>query len=229
MSKRHLKTIAAPKSWPIKRKEHVYIMKPNPGAHKIEESMPIAIILKLLNQIKTTREAKYLINQRKISVNGKPVKEMKFPAGLFDVVSFSDKFFRILYDKRGKLIFKEIGKSEADILLYRIKNKTKLKNNKLQLNFYNGANIIVDKDEYNTNDVLVISNMKVKEKIPFEKNFLVYVIKGKHLGSIAKIEEVHQAPPLNKLTKVSIDKMKVDLPKDYLFVVGKSSSIITLK
>ncbi|MBI2106322.1 30S ribosomal protein S4e [Candidatus Woesearchaeota archaeon] len=229
MSKRHLKAIAAPKSWPIKRKEHVYIMRPNPGTHKFEESMPIALILKLLNQIKTTREAKYLINQRKISVNGKPVKELKFPAGLFDVVSFSDKFFRILYNKRGKLIFKEINKSEADNLLYRIRDKTKLKNNKLQLNFYNGANIIVDKDEYNTNDVLVISDMKIKEKVPFEKNSMVYIIKGKHLGNIAKIEEIHEKPPLNNLAKISIDKMKIDLPKDYLFVIGKSSPIITLK
>lgn len=229
MSKRHLKSIAAPKSWPVNRKENKYMIRPNPGSHKMEESMPIGMILKLLGQIKTTKEAKYLINQRKISVNGKPVKELKFSAGLFDVISFSDKFFRILYNRRGKLVFKEINKSEGNILLFRIKNKTKLAKKKIQLNFYNGTNLIVDKDNYKTNDVLIMEDMKVKEKINFEKGSSVYIIGGKHLGNIAKIEEIHEKPPLNNLAKVSINNKKIDLPKSYLFVVGKTNPIIAIK
>ena len=42
----HLKTINAPKSWPIERKAKKFITKPLPGTHKLVESLPLGIILK---------------------------------------------------------------------------------------------------------------------------------------------------------------------------------------
>jgi small subunit ribosomal protein S4e len=229
MTKRHLKTIAAPKSWPVERKQQVYITRPNPGAHKLDESMPMGLILKLLGQTKTTREAKHVLNQRKVLVNKKPVKDVKFPAGLLDIVEFADKYYRILYNKRGKLMLKEINKTESNIFLYKIKNKTKLKKDKLQLNFHNGFSMLVDKNDYKTNDVLIIEDKKVKDKIAFEKNASVYVTKGKHVGEIAKVEAVHEKPPLAKRVTVSIKDKKIDLPKDYVFVIGKTKPLVNLE
>ncbi len=232
MSKHHLKSIAAPKSWPIKRKEHIFVARPNPGPHKLENSMPISLILKMLLQVKTAREAKQVINQRKILVNKKPIDDIRFPAGLFDVVEFSDKYFRILLNNRGKLIFKEISKAESSILLCKIIKKTRLKGNKTQLNFHNGFNILVEKNEndYKANDVLILGNEnnEIKDRISFEKGNLVYIIKGKNLGKTARIEEVHEKPPFNNQITVSIDDKKMNLPKDYVFLMGKTKPIITL-
>ena len=229
MSRRHLKAIAAPKSWQIKRKERTWVARPNPGAHKFEESMPISLILKLLNCVKTTKEAKYLLNQKRIIVNNKPVKELKFPAGLFDIINLDNRdYYRVLYNKRKKLIFKKITKEESGILLYKIVNKTFLKKKKLQLNFHNGFNMLFDKDEYNTNDVLIIDENKVKDSIKFEKGTLVYIINGSHIGQTATIEKIHGKLPLNKLVEVKIKDKKIDIPKNYVFPVGKTKSIITL-
>ena len=228
MSKRHLKSIAAPKSWPIKRKEHTFIIRSNPGPHKLENSMPIGLILKILSQVRTAREAKQVINQRKILVNKKPVTDIKFQAGLFDVIEFADNCYRILLNKRGKLIFREVSKAESNILLYKVIKKTRLKGNKLQLNFHNGFNLLVEKDNCRANDVLLIEDNKVKDKISFEKGNTVYIIKGKNIGKTACIEEVYENPPLNKHITVSIEDRRINLPKNCVFLVGKTKPIITL-
>ncbi len=44
MSK-HLKKYAAPTSWPVTRKDRVYITKTMPGPHSIQQSLNIALIL----------------------------------------------------------------------------------------------------------------------------------------------------------------------------------------
>ena len=231
MSKRHLKPIAAPKSWPIKRKEHAFIIRQNPGPHKLENSMPIGLVLKLLSQVKTTREAKQVVNQRKVLINKKPATDIKSQAGLLDVIEFSDKHYRIILNKRGKLIFREISKAESNNLLYKIIKKTKLKGNKMQLNFHNGFNLIVGKngkEEYKMNDVLLKEDNQIKDKINFEKGNTVYIIKGRNLGKTARIEEIYEKPPFNKYVTVSIGDKKINLPKDYIFLVGKTKPIITL-
>ncbi len=228
MSKRHLKSIAAPKSWPIKRKENVFVIRPNPGPHKLENSMPIGLILKILSQVKNTREAKRVINQKKVLINKKPAKDIKFQVGLFDVLEFADRSYRCLLNKRGKLIFKEINKSDSNISLLKVIKKSKIKGNELQLNLHNGFNIIAGKSDAKTNDVLVMENGKIKEKINFEKGSTVYIIKGKNLGKIAKIEKIHETSPFNGQVTVSIDKKEMNLPKDYVFLIGKEKPIINL-
>ncbi len=231
MSKRHLKPIAAPKSWPIKRKEHAFVIRQNPGPHKLENSMPIGLVLKMLFQVNTTREAKQVINQRKVLINKKPATDIKFQVGLLDVLEFAEKYYRIILNKRGKLAFREISKAESNILLYKIVKKTKLKGNKMQINFHNGFNMLVGRDgkeEYNANDVLLKDDNKVKDKINFENGNTVYIIKGKNIGKTARIEDTHENPPLNKYVTLSIEDKKIKLPKDYVFLVGKAKPIITL-
>src|SRR3989344_2035840 len=228
MSKHHLKSMAAPKSWPIKRKENVFVIKSNPGPQKLENSMPIGLILKLLSQVSTTREARQVINQRKVLVNKRPARDIKLPAGLFDIIEFADNYFRILLNRRGKLIFKDVSKTESNIILYKIIGKTRIKGNKLQLNFHNGFNLQVKDDDYNINDVLLIENNQIKVKISFEKGSIVYITKGKNLGGIAKIEEIYERPPFNKHVLVSIGDKKINLPKNYVFLVGKTKPMISL-
>lgn len=232
MSKRHLKTIAAPKSWPIKRKEKTWITRSNPGPHKLSESLPLSLVLKLLKYTKTTKETKQVLNQSLILVNNKVVKDPKFPVGLFDVVSFKNKeYFRLFYTKRGKLILIKIPNGEETLLPYKIINKTLLKNKKIQLNFHNGFNLLVDKDNYKTNDVLLLENKnnKVKEHFKFEKGALVYITKGKHLSETAKVDTLYEKPPLNKHVLLDLNGKKMSLPKSYVFVIGKTKPLFTFK
>jgi len=67
--KRHLRRIAAPKTWPIPRKGTYWIAKPIPGPHKMELSMPLALWIRdYLKLGKTMREVKYILNEGKVLV-----------------------------------------------------------------------------------------------------------------------------------------------------------------
>ncbi|MBI2507597.1 hypothetical protein HYV89_01455 [Candidatus Woesearchaeota archaeon] len=224
MSKRHLKSIAAPKSWPIKRKKNIFVIRPNPGPHKLEDCMPIGLVLKMLSQVKNTNEAKHVINSRKVLINKKPAEDIKSQVGLLDVLEFADKSYRVLLDKKGKLLFKEISKSDANITLLKIIKKTKLTGSKFQLNFHNGFNMMAEKNDVKANDVLVIEGNKVKEKIGFDKGSTVYIIKGKNMGKTAKIENVGNSSQV----ALKIDDKKISLPKNYVFLIGKEKPIISV-
>ena len=61
---RHLKSYAAPKSWTLLRKITKWILRPQPGKHPLERSLPVGILLKQLGIAQTTREAKKIVNNK---------------------------------------------------------------------------------------------------------------------------------------------------------------------
>ena len=221
----HLKKLASPKVWPIKRKQNVWITRHSPGPHTFKTSIPLNIIFKdLLRYTKTTRETKRILNQGNILVNQKPRKDIKFPLGFLDVLSLpTGEHFRLLYNKLGKFILIPIKKEEASIFLYKIKNKTKLKNKKIQLNFQDGSNLRVDKDEYSIGDTLIIEKGKIKTHIKFDDSPTVFVMGGKHIGSIGELKKTKEG-----LT-IKTKKGSFPILKQHVFVIGKEKPSITIK
>ena len=68
MTKNHLKRLAAPKSWNIKRKANVYVTRPRPGAHSMQESIPFTSFCKDLSNIaQTTKQVKYILNEKRVT------------------------------------------------------------------------------------------------------------------------------------------------------------------
>ncbi len=220
----HLKRIAAPKTWPIKRKQNVWITKQNPGPHTSKTSISLNTVFKdLLKYTKTTRETKRILNDGKILVNQKPRKGIRFPLGVFDVLSLpTGENFRLLYDRIGKFVLKPVKKEEAEILLYKIKDKTILKNKKIQLNFNDGTNLLVPKDEYSVGDTIVMEKGKIKFHFNFDDSSIVYVIGGKHIGTSGELKKSE-----NKyLVKTKKDSFLV--LKEHIFVIGKDKPLITI-
>src|SRR3989338_10319090 len=102
--KAHLKSIAVPKTWKVKKKQSKYILRPNPGK-KMMYSMPLGIVLKLLGHAKTAKEVSLILNTKNVLVDGTRRKDQKYPIGLMDVVSISElkEDYQIVLDTRGKL------------------------------------------------------------------------------------------------------------------------------
>ena len=46
MSSSHIKRLMMPRSWPLPRKTSVWVQKPDPCGHSIENCMPMGIILR---------------------------------------------------------------------------------------------------------------------------------------------------------------------------------------
>ena len=55
MSKRSLKRIAAPRTWPIKRKTTKWITRPYPGGQNLDHTLQLNLIFKDLLKLNSNR------------------------------------------------------------------------------------------------------------------------------------------------------------------------------
>lgn len=200
MAKNHIKRLATPKSWPIARKDNVFVAKSDPGAHPMNMSLPLVVVLRdVLGIAENARETKSLINRELVYVNGKKVKSYRLPVGLFDCISFPtiDKYYRIVLNKKGKIDVIEIDKSESDKFILQVIGKRLLKDKRVQLNLSSGMNIILPYEEhskYSLYQSVLVSYppLKIIESLPLKKKAKVFMLSGKHLGRIAEVQDMKE-------------------------------------
>ncbi len=222
----HQKRLSAPKTYKIPRKVAKWIVKPSPGPHN-KEAIPLLVIVRdFLKLADTAREARRIIAAGEILVDGVVRKDYKFPVGLFDVVTIPklDKSYRILFDERGRYIPREI--EDADLKLYKIVNKTVVRGGKIQLNLFDGTNILAS-NEYKTKDSLLlkIPEKKIVDHLKFEEGALVMITGGTHAGEIGRLKEykiVRSSAP--NLVTVEGEERDITTIEDYIFVIGKKGS-----
>lgn len=226
----HLKRLKAPRTWKLERKVATWTVKPSPGPHAVEKSIPLLLIVRdFLHLADTGREAKKIISAREIMVDGKVRNNYKYPCGLMDVISVpkTGEHYRILFDRRGVLRVVPIDEERAQWKLCRIENKTVVRGGKTQLNLHDGRNLIVEEDSYKTGDVLKITipAQEILETIPAEKGYLALITGGKHTGEIAEIEEISVV----KSSMPNVVALKgFSTIKPYVFPVGKEKPLVQL-
>src|SRR5437016_14132659 len=121
--KKHLKRLPAPRSWTIPRKTDFWVVKPSPGPHPIDASVPIGLILRdMLKVCATPREARHILNDRGVLVDGRAVTDPKFPVGLMDVLSFAvtTAHYRMLVNTRAKMALVPIEEADANRQLFHV-------------------------------------------------------------------------------------------------------------
>ncbi len=229
MAKRHLFSLNAPVNWPISRKENKWVARPNPGPHQLRRSLPLSLFLKgILNYATTLREVRRILMNNEVMVNKKVRKDYKFPVGLMDNIEIKSKneHFRLFINSDNKYEFKKLKKEEAKEKLCKIINKQILKKGKIQLNLYDGRNILVDNHGYKTGDTIIVDldANKIISHIKLEKGATAYLIGGKYIGNIGKIESIKERKGLQpaKVVVNTKDK-KFETLKDYVFVINKDS------
>ena len=242
--KRHLKRKPAPKFWPIHRKEAVFTVKPKPGPHPLKRCIPLALIVRdILGIAKTRREAKRIISEGKIWVDGEVQREELFPAGLMDVISIPEmeKSYRILPSEKG-LTLHQIGKEEAGFKLCRIENKTTVKGGHIQLNLHDGRNVLVrvkdaknpEEDVFQTLDTLKINlpNQEITGHFKLSEGAPAVIIDGKNIGKSGKIVAVEKRPGQKRrnslVTIEDGDGNRFQTTMEYIFVVGDEKPHISL-
>lgn len=233
-SRKHLKRFKAPKHWPIHPKENKWTTKPNAGPHAIEESLPLILIVRdILGVADNAREAKRIINNGEILVDGRVRKDYKFPVGFMDVIEIpkTESVYRVLPDEKGRLILYPIATENKDFKLCKITNKTIIKGGKTQLNLHDGRNCLVD-EEYKAGGVVILKvpEQEVSDLIKFEEGTIGLITGGKHIGEIGKIKEINitKSSMPNTVEMETEDKKTFLTLKDYVFVIGKDKPAITL-
>lgn len=227
----HMKRLASPRSWPIKKKANVWTTKPSPGAHPEENSMPAVIILRdLIGVCDTAREAKRIIGNRELFIDGVPVKDPREPVGFMDVVSIPKMNiqYRILLTDKGKLTAQEIDEAQSKWTLSRVEGKTILKGGKFQLNLSGGRNILMEKNGYATGDTVKIdiAEKKITAHYPLSKGAAAMIIEGRHAGMAETISEY----AITKGNGPNVVKFEsgTETVKKNVFVIGGKKPEITL-
>ncbi|MCZ7398479.1 MAG: S4 domain-containing protein [Candidatus Methanoperedens sp.] len=96
---RHQKRVAAPTSWPITRKTHHWVVGANAGSHSKGTGIPLLVVVRdMLKIANTSKEAKTIINEGNILVDGVERTNYKHMVGLFDIVSIptTNEYYRVL-------------------------------------------------------------------------------------------------------------------------------------
>lgn len=229
MTKNHLKRLAAPKSWFLKRKEQKFITRPNPGPHNRTFAMPASMVFKDHIEIaQTTREVRKMLHKNTVNVDHRAIKDVRFPIGYLDVVSIPDhkQYHRVVMNKKGKLHTIQIDEKEGNKKLLRIIGKTTRKGNKTQLNCNDGRNILVTKGDYKVGDTVVfdLEKKEITDSFHLDKGTFIQLLGGKHMGAQGKVEEIKDT-----LVTISTKEEKVITLKKYAFVLGKNAPVIKVE
>ena len=239
-----LKRKPAPRFWPIHRKEFTWVVKPTSGPHSLDKCMPLSLMLRDTLQLAETRkEAKTIVSQGRVYVDGNIRTKDDFPIGLMDVISIPDigKSFCVLPSYKG-LILREISSEDAKFKLCRIEDKTVVHDGQVQLHLHDGSNILVkiadpknpQEDVYDTLDTVKISlpEKQILEHIEMKEKDFAIITGGKNIGNWGKAVEIEKAEGKKRRnTLVTVENEKgnrFQTTLKFVFAIGEAHPLISL-
>ncbi len=237
-----LKRKPAPAFWPIHRKELPWVVKPSPGSHSLKKCLPLTMVLRdILGVAQTRKEAKLILDQGKVLLDGKICKQDDIPVGLMDVISIPDmdKYYRVMPSHKG-LVLNPINKEESKIKLFRVENKTTVHNG-IQMALHDGSNILVKVADpknphevtHETFDVIKVAypEKQVVQTLKTKEGNIAVITGGKNIGKQGKIVEIekteakkrHQALVLIEDSKGT----RYQTILDFVFSIGETEQLVT--
>lgn len=226
----HQKRLSAPKHYPIDRKDQTYIVKGS-GPHSEETGFPLRMLLReVLDYANNAAEVDDILHSGNVAVNGRTVTNASVTVGFMDVISIDviDTDYRILQTSEG-LAVQEID--DSDVRLYQVRDKTTLQGDVTQLNLDAGENIETD-DAYETKSSLLVDldSGDIEESYELDAGNVAYITGGKHVGTVATIEETETVPgsQSNRVTLETDDGETVETIEDFVYVVGDDEPAVEL-
>jgi len=229
-----LKRQMAPLFWGINRKNKRFVITVRPGSHPKNRSIPTAVLLRdVLNIVTTLREAKSVIYNGKVIVDGIIRKSLHHSIGLMDVIELQgiSDVYRLVPTHGHTLQPIKIKADEKSKKLVKVTSKTTTKGKKTQLGFHDGRTIIAD-NNVNVGDscLIQIPEQKILDVIKLEKDSLVIVTRGINTGQIGKIKNINEATfTLPKRINLTVDKKKFEMPSDLVIAIGKEKPVIQVR
>jgi small subunit ribosomal protein S4e len=187
----YLKRHSIPKNWSVPRKGTKYVICPESN---IKLGVPVLILLRdLLKIAKNRKEVKKVIHERAILINGSIVKSEGQSLTLFDILTIvpSKENYKINLNEKGKFFAEKI--KDADFKVSKVIKRTKLKNNKIQINLSDGRNFLSE-EKCNTHDSALINLKKnqIEKILPLKEKAKIFVFAGKHTGKQGEVIKVDQ-------------------------------------
>jgi small subunit ribosomal protein S4e len=231
---RHMKREMSPKFWPIHRKEDVWSVRPSPGPHSSKVSTPLTVVIRdFLGFAETAKEAKRIINEGMVKVDGRIRRNERYSIGLMDVLELpeADQRYRVLPAHGGRFILHPISKAETEYKLCRILGKTTVKRGKTQLNLHDGRNVLIEGESYDVGDIvkLDVVGQEITDHISFKPGVRVIITGGRSQGQYGILIDLGPEPGNKKTATIRTpDDDDVRTLASYVFAVGTETSMISL-
>ncbi|MDO8537249.1 MAG: 30S ribosomal protein S4e [archaeon] len=231
---RKQKRISASKVRHLHRKEFTWTIKNHPGPHNDNQSVPLGFILRdLLKFASTLKEAKRILNESKVSVDGKIRKDYKFPVGLFDVITIKEDekksiAFITLLDHKGRIIMKA---TEAKHLtkIVKITAKKIVKKGRIQLTTNDGRTFMQKDSKNKVGDSLQIElpSQKILKELEFKHGNTALIVGGKNVGKVAVIKEISEGT-MQRTKTITLDAKgkQFKTTHNHVFVIGEKTPLI---
>jgi small subunit ribosomal protein S4e len=234
---KHLKRLAAPRSWALRRKDEKFVAKPSPGPHPLGNSVTLGLMLtNLLRYCKTLKEVRLILGDGLIRVDGRIRRNSDFPIGLMDVVEFPTlgETYRLLVGHKQRLIPVKIEAGEKGFKLCRIERKDVVRGGVYAYSLHDGRTYKAPKDGENLNTgwSLKIGLPKggLIGPLPLKEGVAAGAVAGKNCGRWGIVEEI--TPPTagreGLIGIAAFDGGKYLTPSRYVFVIGDSKPWVRL-
>jgi len=225
--KKHLKRLAAPKTWMLDKLGGAFTARPSSGPHKLGEAMPLTLFLRnRLRYALTAKEVMTILRNRLIKVDGKTRTDPRFPTGFMDVVQIdkTGENFRLIYDVKGRFVIHRITNQEAKYKLCRVKAVATGPKNVPYLYTTDGRTIRYPDPVCKVHDTirLDINTGKIMDYIKFEAGNLCMVTGGRNTGRVGTIMHRERHPGSFDIVHVKDSNGHMFATRlGYIFVIGK--------
>lgn len=211
--RKHMKRLNAPSHWMLSKLGGIFAPRPSAGPHKLEECIPLCLLLR--NRLKyalTRKEVQMILMRRLVQVDGKVRTDINYPAGFMDVITIpkTNENFRLLYDNKGRYTLVNVSDSEAKFKLCRVKALSKAKKASIGSNpFHQGQAgaipYIVTHDGRTIRycDPLIKANDTVKvdletgkviDHVKFELGNVCMITRGNNIGRVGILTSIEKHP-----------------------------------
>lgn len=186
---------------PLARKGTKYVAR---ASRNESSSVPLVIAIRdMLKLAKTSKEVKGMVHNKILKINGKLVKTINDPIGIFSIIE-ADKKYLLTMLPTGRFVFEETKENSRKL---KIMGKRLVKKGLIQYSLHDGTSIL-SKQNFSRGDTLILDfeNKIVKHKT-FEIGKEIFVFSGSNIGKIGKIKKFSK----NKATiKFDKDEILID-------------------
>ncbi|MHA2166904.1 MAG: hypothetical protein ACXAAT_13670 [Candidatus Hodarchaeales archaeon] len=227
-STRHSKRLSAPVTYAIKRKHGVFTIRPFPTRGSFDLSIPLGIIVReKLGYAKTLNEAKKILHNKFIKIDGRVRAHYKYSLGLMDVleVTKTKEFYRLVpFKGKKRVTLHPITEEEAKKKLLQVRKKHSMKGGLIQFTLIN-FNEISPKDTVLYN----IESGEYEEHYPFAENNMGVIIGGHSVGLLGKITEIEtQLGRKMRTITFQTEEGEFKTTDTHIFIVGKEKAMLSL-
>jgi small subunit ribosomal protein S4e len=219
---RHISRLASSRYVHVMKKTSAYVSKQRPGRHTLATSIALITVLKeKINLVKNSAEARSVIKKGAIKVNGKVVKDERYPVGFGDIIDVepSKETFAVDVAKHGVVkVEKAAAQNERTL---KVIGKYVAKGNKIMIRLHDGTTMNGNK-EVKVNDSVEVKNGKIEKVLRFEKGANCYVVHGEHASENGILKEI-KAGTATRVPTVEVESAgkKFETLVGNVMVIGK--------